>query len=74
MGSGISLNKNQIIHIIKRDIKRCFYDDQNNRIRYTDDGYEIFYDFSDEVLYMNKLKEINRFNEFIHLHEYTLKK
>jgi hypothetical protein len=74
MGSGISLNKNQIIHIIKRDIKKSFYDDQSKRIRYTDDGYEIFYDFSDEVLYMNKLKEIDRFNEFIDLHKDTLKK
>ncbi len=61
MGSGISLSKKQIIDIIKRDLKKSFYDTQNNRILYTDDGYEIFYDFSDEITYMNKIKEINNF-------------
>lgn len=54
MGSGISLNKDQVIEIIKRDLYKEFSDHQQQRPKFTNCGYEIFYDFSDEVQ-LNKL-------------------
>jgi hypothetical protein len=54
MGSGLSLNKDQVIEIIKRDLYNELYKSQNSRPRFTKCGYEIFYDYSDEV----SLKEI----------------
>jgi hypothetical protein len=62
MGSGISLSKDQIIYFIKRDLVDNFNENQNIRPRYTDDGYEIFYDYTDEVKLKKIIKEINTFS------------
>jgi len=59
MGSGISLTNAQIVHIIKRDVTRKFYEDESMKDVTTIDGYLIYYDFADEVKYTNKLKELD---------------
>ena len=61
MGSGISLSKEQVVHIIERELSKEFYDSQTNRPIYTDEGYEIYYDFTDEANYINTLKKLNEF-------------
>ena len=48
MGSGISLHKDQIIHIIERDLKMKLNLNHKSRPKYTQDGIEIFYGFDDE--------------------------
>ena len=58
MGSGISLNKKQVIFIVKRELEKEFYKKQNNKDIYCD-GYLIYYDFHDEVNYNNLLKKID---------------
>ena len=63
MGSGISLNKEQIIYIIKRELTKEFYEKQNNK-NITCDGCLIYYDFSDEVEYTENNRnamEVNRY-------------
>jgi len=62
MGSGLSLNDNQVAFIIERDMKKHLNYEQSIRPRFTDDGYEIFYDFSDEV---NLKKKIKKYQEWI---------
>jgi hypothetical protein len=59
MGSGISLGEIQISEIIKRDLVNKFNKDQTMLPLYTDDGYEIYRDFSEEVELNNTIKEIN---------------
>ena len=61
MGSGLSLTHQQVVDIIKRDLILVFNEEHINRPRYTDDGYEIFYDFSDEVKLKNKINELHKF-------------
>jgi hypothetical protein len=61
MGSGLSLTHKQVIYIIKRDLYIDFQYKQSILPRYTDDGYEIFYDYSDEVILNNIMKEIDLF-------------
>ena len=56
MGSGISLNKKQVIFIIKRELEKEFYEKQYNKDIYCN-GYLIYYDFQDEVNYNNLLKK-----------------
>ena len=58
MGSGISLDKKQVIFIVKRELEKEFYKKQNNKDIYYD-GYLIYYDFQDEVNYNNLLKKID---------------
>ena len=60
MGSGISLSKEQIVHIIKRELTKEFYEKQNNK-NITCDGCLIYYDFSDEVEYNNMLKKLDKY-------------
>ena len=59
MGSGISLSENQIAEVIERELVKDFYTNQSSLILYTDDGYEIFRDFSDEVVLHNKIKKVH---------------
>ena len=59
MGSGISLSKKHIAEIIIRDLKKEFNEYQSKISLYTDDGYEIYSDFSDEVNLNNKIRHIN---------------
>ena len=61
MGSGLSLTHEQVANIVERDLIIELNQDQLNRRRFTDDGYEIFYDYSDEVKLNNKINEIQRF-------------
>jgi predicted component of type VI protein secretion system len=63
MGSGFSLTEVQVANIIKRDLKNIFNENENKKDlnRYTEDGYEIFYDFSEEQQLLNKIKEIDAF-------------
>jgi hypothetical protein len=58
MGSGISLNKKQVSQIIIRDLKKDFNEEQSILPKFTDDGYEIYRDFSDEVKLNKKIKEV----------------
>jgi phage pi2 protein 07 len=63
MGSGFSLSDVQVANIIKRDLKNIFNENEIKKDlnRYTTDGYEIFYDFSEETQLKNKIKEIDEF-------------
>ena len=59
MGSGISMCENQIADIIERELVKDYYEKQAQLPLYTDDGYEIFRDFSDEVVLHNKIKKVH---------------
>jgi flagellar biosynthesis/type III secretory pathway chaperone len=61
MGSGLSLTHEQVANIVERDLIITLNQEQKNRPRFTDNGYEIFYDYSDEVKLNNKINEIKRF-------------
>jgi hypothetical protein len=63
MGSGFSLSDVQVANIIKRDLKNIFNENEIKKDlnRYTTDGYEILYDFSEEVYLKNKIIEIENF-------------
>jgi hypothetical protein len=58
MGSGISLNEKQIAQIIIRELKNEYNEEQSKLPVYTDDGYEIFRDFSDEVILNKKINQV----------------
>ena len=60
MGSGISLNKNQIITIIKRNMIDEFELIENTKPKYTYDGYEIYYDFTNEYNLTQKIKMLDK--------------
>jgi len=60
MGSGISLSEKHIADIVKRDLKKDLNDYENTRDRYCD-GYEIYYDFSEEAEYLSSCKKIDKF-------------
>jgi hypothetical protein len=63
MGSGFSFSDEQVANIIKRDLKNSFKENENKKDlnRFTQDGYEIFYDFSEEAEIKKKIKEIDEF-------------
>ena len=63
MGSGISLSQEQIVNIIKRDLNKEFIETiyKKDLNRYTTDGMEIFYDFTDEEELTKKIKCIDNF-------------
>ena len=63
MGSGISLSQEQIVNIIKRDLNKEFIETayKKDLNRYTADGIEILYDFSDEEELTKKIKSIDKF-------------
>jgi hypothetical protein len=63
MGSGISLSKEQIVDIIKRELRNDFNFKQNNKPLYDNNGYEIYYDFSDEANYIKTLKQLHDFTK-----------
>ena len=77
MGSGQSLTHKQVVQLIKRDLIKVLNEDHQTRPRYTDDGAEIFYDFSDEVKLNKKIKELEFFvdkEEMYNLNLYSIKK
>jgi hypothetical protein len=61
MGSGLSINHKQLTEIIKRDLIKSFNEDQAKLPLYTDDGFIIYRDFTEEEKLKNKIKEINEF-------------
>jgi hypothetical protein len=61
MGSGISLSKEQLVDIIKRELRNDFNIKQNSKPLYDDNGYEIYYDFTDEANYIKTLKQLHYF-------------
>ncbi len=56
MGSGISLNKEQIILIIQRELNNDFSKIINSIQSYTDEGYLVYETFEHETEYINKLE------------------
>lgn len=62
MGSGISLNKEQIILIIQRELDNEFSKKINSIQPYTDEGYFIYESFDHEIEYNNKVNYLQ--NEF----------
>ena len=65
MGSGLSLTNEQVVNIIKRDLKEAFKENEIKKDlnRYTADGIEIFQDFSEEAKLKKTIKEIDEFVE-----------
>lgn len=63
MGAGLSLSHKQVVNLIERDLINLFEQEENMRPRTTDDGYEIYYDFSEEVKLTNKIKKLQQFLE-----------
>lgn len=63
MGSGLSLTYEQVKNIIERDLNIKFkeLEHQKDLNRYTDDGIEIFYDFSNEENLIKQKREIYEF-------------
>lgn len=61
MGSGISLSEKQVVCMIERELKRVFQEKENIRPRTTDDGYEIYYDFSEEAALNKTVRELHLF-------------
>lgn len=59
MGSGISLSREQLISIIKREIEIEFYLEENKKILVTDNGYLVYENFDNEEIYLNKIKYLN---------------
>lgn len=55
MGSGISLNNEQIIFIIQRELDSEFSKTIKSIQSYTDEGYFIYETFDHEIEYRNKL-------------------
>ena len=61
MGSGISLSHKQVVCMIERELERVYREKENLRPRTTDDGYEIYYDFSEEVTLNKTVRELHQF-------------
>lgn len=58
MGSGISLSHYQVN---ERQLENAYSEWEHMRPRTTDDGYEIYYDFSEEVALNKKIRELHQF-------------
>ena len=74
MGSGISLNEEQVAQIIIRDLIIEFNEEQSKLPLFTDEGYEIYRDFSDEVKLNNKVEKIKKFANSHKFTTYQIKK
>ena len=61
MGSGISLSKQQIVDIIKREMSAEFYQSQSIKTRFTEDGVEIPETFDDEEEFYRKIRQVDTF-------------
>ena len=63
MGSGFSFSDEQVASIIKRDLITVYNEIEKKKDlnRYTSDGYEVFYDFSEEVYLKHKIQEVKEF-------------
>lgn len=56
MGSGISLNKEQMVIIIQRELDNEYTNKIKSIRNYTDEGYLIYETFDHEVEYSNKIQ------------------
>jgi len=63
MGSGLSLSHKQVVAIIERELQHAYQELENMRPRTTPDGYEIYYDFSEEVSLNQTIQELRRVSE-----------
>jgi len=63
MGSGQSFTHEQVVALVKRDIIQIYEYEENIRPRTTPDGYEIYYDFSEEVKMKELIDKLNKFLE-----------
>jgi hypothetical protein len=61
MGSGISLSHYQVVYMIERQLEKAHNEWEHMRPRTTDDGYEIYYDFSEEAALNKKIQELHQF-------------
>ena len=59
MGSGISLSREQIINIIKKEIEYEFKLIESKKIYFTDDGYPTYENFDNEENYWDKMKYLD---------------
>ena len=60
MGSGISLNKQQVVTIIKRDLKFVFEEKESLRCPYDEYGYIAYESFDDEEKYIKQIRQLNQ--------------
>jgi hypothetical protein len=58
MGSGITLSDSQVAEIIERELFKEYYEEQTKIKKFTDEGYEIYRDFSDEVKLNEKIQKV----------------
>ena len=63
MGSGLSLSHKQVVAIIERELQHAYQELENMRPRTTPDGYEIYYDFSEEVSLNQTIQDLRWFSE-----------
>lgn len=63
MGSGISLDYEQLSDIVKRDLVKEFNEKQVMFNPYTIEGYIIYTDFSEEQELKQRIQKINSFVE-----------
>jgi hypothetical protein len=63
MGSGLSLNKQQVVHIIKRDLKFLFEENEALRCPYDQYGYIAYESFDDEEKYIKQIRQLNQLLE-----------
>jgi len=63
MGSGLSLNKEQVVHIIKRDLKFVFEEKEALRCPYDEYGYIAYESFDDEEKYIKQIRQLNQLLE-----------
>jgi hypothetical protein len=63
MGSGLSLTYDQVVFIIERDLNKMFneLESQKELNRFTNDGFEIFYDFSNEEKLIKQKRDLYKF-------------
>jgi len=61
MGSGISITKQQVIEIIKRELNDAFECEERMREKTDEYGYAISETFDKEMEYRNTLRKLDRF-------------
>jgi len=63
MGSGLSLNKQQVVAIIKRDLKIEFEEKESLRCPYDEYGYIAYECFDSEEKYIKHIRQLNHLLE-----------
>lgn len=60
MGSGISITKEQAIHLIERELNRGFKEWETNRCIVSDDGTLLYENFDHEMEFNRKIAYLKR--------------